>query len=126
MLAEEHGLENAIQRWRVLSAGDRNAILQRLSSEQRLAFMRLLAENGDAASHRSARAQRFSAYSPWLANLIEHCEDSAPTGGLLTANVGRALLAAHEEFIADGTSNTEGSLLSCLFRRFANWVERLR
>lgn len=126
MLAEEHGLENAIQRWRVLSAGDRKAILQRLSSEQRLAFMRLLAEDGDRAPHQSARTQRFSAYSPWLANLIEQCENSGPTGGHLTANVGRALLAAHEEFIAHGAPNTEESLFSGVIRRFANLVERLR
>lgn len=126
MLAEEHGLESAIQQWRALPAGDRKAILQRLPSDRRAAFLRLLAESGRGTSAQAERARRYHAYSPWLADVIEGCKNSTPAVQNLTPNVQAGLLAAHEKYTAQNGAVPERNFLSDLPGRMVRWLEGLR
>ena len=126
MLADDNGLENAIHQWRALPAGDRKAILQRLPSERRLAFLRLLAEAGGDTPAHAAPARRYREYSPWLADLIDGCENAGPAAEHLTPNVRAALVASHEAARKQGNGSADTRPFNAMFRRLTRWLDGLR
>lgn len=87
-----------LQEWSRLSVGDRKGILQRLPVEQRLFLQRLSAPQGTAAGSPAKEAsqdRRYSAYSKWLADLMQACEDDTPFAAHIKPLARRALLDAH-------------------------------
>lgn len=96
-----------LNRWHALPVGDRQGIMRRMEASQRLAFERLLAAAECEKSDADARNRRFRAYTPWLAALLDACENDGPLASTLPLTVRSALLDGAEQIASSqGMINT--------------------
>lgn len=115
-----------LDRWHALPVGDRKGILRRMHHSKRLAFERLLNAGELEKAEADAHSRRFQAYSPWLAALLDACENDAPLAASPTPQARAALLAGHEKLAGAEEAPTGQLSLASLARTFLNgWRARL-
>ncbi|MCB5423834.1 hypothetical protein H0274_01075 [Altererythrobacter sp. CC-YST694] len=113
-----------LNRWHALPVGDQQGIMHRMEASQRLAFERLLAAAEREKADADARNRRFRAYSPWLAALLDACENDGRLASQLTPAVRSALLEGQEQIVSSqGRINAPripGEGLRSLWRELRN------
>lgn len=115
-----------LSRWQALPVGDRQGIMRRMEASQRLAFERLLDAAEREKSDADARNRRFRAYSPWLAALLDACENDGSLASALTPTVRSALLEGQEEIASSqrpsNAPKTPGESLRIFWRELRSWL----
>ena len=82
MAEEDATFSQLIATWQELQAGDRKAILQAMTVEQRLALEEVLSTEG---REETSSASEFFGYSGWLAKILKS-GDEAPSVNMGTAS----------------------------------------
>lgn len=95
-----------IERLAELGDRDREAVLRRMSPEERDDVENALSKHLEAARIEAERQQQidrqFLGYSPWLASIVEEAQDGTPNG--LSETCTKALWDIHSAKVGDGMS----------------------
>lgn len=113
MESQEDQSAKVVERLASLGAKDREAVLDRMSPDERLEIestLRQHAEEKRIEEERQKRIDRqFLGYSPWLASLIEHSQETPPDS--LTPASAKALWEVHGEKVSSGMTTTRSGWL---------------